>query len=204
MRIAILSNDDEQVQLITDVLTHAGHTCLLAEAADMLIVDADTVPDALPKNLPTLYLADRHAEDDILAALKSGASDYLIKPIRRNELATRVQVLLRRAYPEQEAPNQIRFDQYVFEPKSGRLAIAGKQVILTRKEFDVALLFFQHLGQPLSRATISDAIWKQEPDTLSRTVDTHVSRVRNKLNLKPENGFRLVPVYSYGYQLERL
>jgi DNA-binding response OmpR family regulator len=82
--------------------------------------------------------------------------------------------------------------------------MAGKQIEVTQKEFDLALLLFQNLGRPLSRAYILEAIWSRERDVPSRTMDTHVSRVRNKLQLKPENGFRLTPVYSYGYRLEQL
>jgi DNA-binding response OmpR family regulator len=81
---------------------------------------------------------------------------------------------------------------------------AGSTVNLTQKEFDLALLFFRHLGRPLSRAFIRESIWMQEADVPSRTVDTHVSRVRSKLRLRPENGFRLLPVYNFGYRLEQI
>jgi DNA-binding response OmpR family regulator len=128
----------------------------------------------------------------------------MIKPVRRGELLIRVQVLLRRAYPAQNTSEQIQFGQYVFELPIGRLSLNGKQIDVTQKEFDLALLFFRNLGRPLSRAYILEAIWSREVDVPSRTMDTHVSRVRNKLHLKPENGFRLTPVYSYGYRLEEL
>lgn len=205
MRIALLDNDPEQRHLIAEVLIKAGHTLAAAEDSDidLLIVDESmdlqTARAHLPPSAPILLLASRHNEDGILAA---GATDYLVKPIRRHELATRVQVLLRRAYPEREEPEQVRFGDYLFEPKSGRICVGNRQVVLTQKEFRLALLFFRHLGRPLSRATIQDHIWMQEPEVPSRTIDTHVSRVRMKLNLKPENGYRLVPVYSYGYRLE--
>jgi DNA-binding response OmpR family regulator len=80
----------------------------------------------------------------------------------------------------------------------------GEQIDVTHKEFNLALLFFRNLGRPLSRAYIHESIWVRETAVPSRTMDTHVSRVRNKLRLRPENGFRLVPVYSYGYRLEKL
>ncbi|MFN5354833.1 MAG: helix-turn-helix domain-containing protein, partial [Burkholderiaceae bacterium] len=77
-------------------------------------------------------------------------------------------------------------------------------IVLTRKEFLLALLFFRHLGRPLSRATIHEAVWPKVAELNSRSLDTHISRVRSKLALRPENGYRLAPVYSYGYQLEGL
>jgi DNA-binding response OmpR family regulator len=227
MRIALLDDDRTQSEVICQVLAAVGHACqsfhtgwdvltqMRREGCDMLIVDwqvADSsgaevlrwVRDKLPPSLPVLFLTGRSGEDDIVAALAGGANDYMIKPIRRGELVTRVQALLRRAYPAQTAFEQIRFDKYVFEVPIARLTIAGKQIDVTQKEFDLALLLFQNLGRPLSRAYIQEAIWSRDAELSSRTMDTHVSRVRNKLQLKPENGFRLTPVYSYGYRLEQL
>jgi DNA-binding response OmpR family regulator len=149
-------------------------------------------------------MTSRSGEDDIVTGLAAGADDYMIKPIRRGELVARVQALLRRAYPTQNAVEQIQFNQYVFEPRTSRLTAAGEQIELTQKEFDLALLFFRNLGRPLSRAYILEAVWSRDVEIPSRTMDTHVSRVRSKLQLRPENGFRLAPVYSYGYRLEQV
>lgn len=227
MRIALLEDDQTQCELICQVGAAVGHSCqffqtgwdllshLRRESCDLLIINWQVkdasgtevlrwVRDKLPPVLPVLFLTGRSAEDDIVAALAAGANDYIIKPIRRGELVTRVQVLLRRAYPAQSGCERIQFDQYVFEVPTGRLTMAGKQIEVTQKEFDLALLLFQNLGRPLSRAYILEAIWSREGDVPSRTMDTHVSRVRNKLQLKTENGFRLTPVYSYGYRLEQL
>jgi DNA-binding response OmpR family regulator len=227
MRIALLDDDLAQREVICQVLAAVGHACqsfqtgwdvlthVRREGCDMLIIDwqvADSsgaevlrwVRDKLPPSLPVLFLTGRSGEDDIIAALAAGANDYMIKPVRRGELMTRVQALLRRAYPAQSAFEQIRFDQYVFEVPTGRLTVAGKQIEVTQKEFDLALLLFHNLGRPLSRAYIQEAIWSRDAELPSRTMDTHISRVRNKLQLKPENGFRLTPVYSYGYRLEQL
>lgn len=227
MRIAVLDNDHHQTDLICQVLTSTGHICLAfhnakdlllqlrKESFDMLILDWQ-VPDLsavevlrqsrdkLPANMPVLVLTNRSGEDDIVAGMDAGANDYLIKPIRRSELVARVQALLRRAYPELNNTEQIRFGPYAFEARSGRLLMHGKAIEVTQKEFDLALLFFRHLGRPLSRAFIHEAIWSRDAELVSRTMDTHVSRVRNKLSLKPENGYRLAPVYSYGYRLEQI
>jgi DNA-binding response OmpR family regulator len=188
---------------------------LRRELCDMLIIDWQ-VPDLsgaevlrcardnLPSNLPVLFMTGSSGVEDIVAGLDAGANDYMIKPIRRGELAARVQALLRRAYPNQHAMEEIRFGNYVFESRSGRLTMAGTHIQVTQKEFELALLFFRNLGRPLSRAYILEAVWASEVEIPSRTMDTHVSRVRSKLQLRPENGFRLAPVYSYGYRLEQI
>ncbi|TDK65301.1 response regulator transcription factor [Sapientia aquatica] len=227
MRIAVLDDDTNLLELVSTILNSAGHSVhpfnsgkdmlhnLRRDSYDMLILDWQ-VPDLngtevmhwvrekLPANLPILFMTSRSGEDDIVAGLAAGADDYMIKPIRRGELVARVQALLRRAYPNQHMPEHLEFGQYVFETRSARLTIAGELVELTQKEFDLALLLFRNLGRPLSRAYILEAVWSRDIEIPSRTMDTHISRVRSKLHLRPENGFRLAPVYSYGYRLEQM
>ncbi len=227
MRIAVLDSDHNQAVLICQVLTAAGHSCqsfsnakemlaqLRKDNIDMLVLDwqvADLpgvevlrrAKEKLPSAAPIMFLTNSSAEDDIVAGIGAGADDYLIKPLRRGELVARVQALLRRAYPTQHGAEQLQFGPYVFETRPGRLLRDGAVIDVTHKEFYLALLFFRNIGRPLSRAYIHESVWIRETAVPSRTMDTHVSRVRNKLQLKPENGFRLVPVYSYGYRLEKL
>jgi DNA-binding response OmpR family regulator len=227
MRIVVLDNEQTQADLICQVLSSAGHVChafpngkelllhLRKDSYDMLILEwqVEDMPaaevvrrarDKLPAHAPVLFLTNSSGEDDIVAGMAAGADDYMIKPLRRSELVARVQALLRRAYPSQNGAEQLQFGQYVFETRPGRLLMDGAVLDVTHKEFYLALLFFRNIGRPLSRAYIHEAVWIRETAVPSRTMDTHVSRVRNKLQLKPENGFRLVPVYSYGYRLEKL
>jgi len=227
MKIAVLEQDRSQAELICQVLTSAGHSCqpfdsakeclaqLRKENADMLVMDWN-VPDMegpevlrrakekMAANAPTIFLVGNNAEDDIIAGVTAGADDYLVKPLRRGELVARVSALLRRAYPSQNSAEQLQFGPFTFETRPGRLLRDGSIIDVTQKEFSLALLFFRNIGRPLSRAYIHESVWVRETDVPSRTMDTHVSRVRNKLSLRPENGFRLVPVYSYGYRLEKL
>ena len=156
------------------------------------------------KSTPVLMLTARSAVEDRVRGLQSGADDYMIKPLRRSELTLRTQALLRVAYPSQNGAEQLQFGHYTFETRPGRLLKDGEVLDVTHKEFALALLFFRNMGRPLSRAYIHEAVWQRDTALPSRTMDTHVSRVRNKLQLKPEHGYRLVPVYSYGYRLEKL
>ena len=196
MRIAVLDDDTNLLELVSTILNSAGHSVhpfnsgkdmlhnLRRDSYDMLILDWQ-VPDLngtevmhwvrekLPANLPILFMTSRSGEDDIVAGLAAGAE-------------------------------HLEFGQYVFETRSARLTIAGELVELTQKEFDLALLLFRNLGRPLSRAYILEAVWSRDIEIPSRTMDTHISRVRSKLHLRPENGFRLAPVYSYGYRLEQM
>jgi DNA-binding response OmpR family regulator len=227
MRIAVLDHDRSQTDLICQALNAVGHLCdafqqgrdaltqLRKDDYDMLILDwkvadmsaAEVIlraRDKLPDHAPVAFLSNYAGQDDIQAGLAAGANDYLLKPLRRGEIVARVQALLRRAYPDRLGTEQFRFGQYVFDIGCSRLLSNGNALELTQKEFALALLFFRNIGRPLSRTYIHDEVWVRESSVPSRTLDTHVSRVRNKLQLKLEHGYRLAPVYSYGYLLEKL
>jgi DNA-binding response OmpR family regulator len=96
------------------------------------------------------------------------------------------------------------FGDYAFEMRSGLLTLAGKPIDATQKEFELALFFFNNIDCLLSRAQILEVVWSRDINTPSRTIDTHVSRIRSKLQLRPENGYRLHSVYGGGYRLERV
>lgn len=227
MKIVVFHQHQQQTSVVCEALGDAGHDCracaddgeLLAQTrrdgCDLLVIDGlppgvdiaallSALREAASPAPPVLLIADRAAEQAVAAALDAGIDDYLFRPLRRGELLARTRILLRRAHPERRAEQCFTFEQYLFDMHGRHASIAGRPVELTHKEFELALLFFRNLGRPLSRATILEAVWSRDAAIPSRTVDTHVSRVRSKLGLEPENGFRLAPVYSYGYRLERL
>ncbi|HYD94210.1 MAG TPA: response regulator transcription factor [Noviherbaspirillum sp.] len=224
MRIAILDNDKDQAAAIRGALAAAGYRCELARnreallhqlqhgEADLVVLDCASTDGQLAQLVeactaaaaPVLLVAARAEEDDIVAGMIAGASDCVVKPVRRGELATRVRALQRRFLPAPPADAGLHVGPYRFDIGTARVSKSGKTMDLTRKEFELALLFFRHLGRPLSRAYIRESVWPNESEFPSRTMDTHVSRVRSKLGLRAENGFRLTPVYSFGYQLEQL
>jgi DNA-binding response OmpR family regulator len=148
------------------------------------------VRQSLSDRLPVLFMTSRSRETDIASMLNKGADDYVVKPVASSVLLARVRSLLRRAYQLNQMATKESFGEFEFA--------------LTQKEFELALLLFRHLSQPLSRAHILEAIWRQDVDIPSRTMDTHVSMLRAKLGLRPEHGYRLTPIYGYGYRLERI
>lgn len=157
----------------------------------------------LPAPPPTIMLTSRSAEEDIVAGLRAGADDYVIKPVATAVLVARVEALARRAYPPASAAHE-SYGPYRFDIRAETVQLRGKPVALTAKEFALALLLFRNMHRALSRAYIFEALWGRNPDLPTRTLDAHVSNVRTKLNLRPENGFKLAPIYAYGYRLEAL
>ena len=227
MRIAALDDDDAQREAIARVLVSGGHNCqcfslaapliasLRRETFDLLILDWN-VPDmsgldvlgwAL-KNLtpcpPVLLLTSRSAEADVVSGLNAGADDYVVKPVQPGVLLARVNAILRRSYPDRAAGGIETYGEYRFNLPAEQVTMRGELLTLTAKEFSLALLLFRNVHRALSRGHILEAIWGRNPDLPTRTLDMHISRIRTKLALRPQNGFRLAPVYSYGYRLEQL
>jgi DNA-binding response OmpR family regulator len=182
------------------------------ESFDLFVLDSNLPDVSGPEVLrwlrsdrndatPVVFVTARDAEEDIVAQLTAGADDYIIKPVRHAELLARIDAVLRRARPAQST-DVLEVGPYRFDLAQKRVALDGEEILLTDKEFDLAVFLFRNLGRLLSRGHLLEAVWGRNPSVATRTVDTHVSRVRGKLQLRPERGFRLVPTYNYGYRLE--
>ncbi|MFL9991279.1 response regulator transcription factor [Paraburkholderia sediminicola] len=227
MRIAVLDDDVTQANMVCRSLAVDGHAChtfsegrelethLRRQVFDLLILDwSDSgmpgeemlrwVRQSLSNRPPLLFMTSHSRETDIASMLNQGVNDYVVKPIAANVLLARVKSLVRRASQLSHAVITEMCGEFEFWLESKQVVARGLPITLTQKQFELALLLFRHLGQPLSRAYILKAIWKQSMHTPSRTLDVHVSMLRTKLALRPENGFRLTPVYGYGYRLERI
>jgi len=226
LRIAILEDDPDQLALLTRWLTIAGHKVhgyLLGnevlkfagrESFDLFMLDWE-VPDisgvhvlrwirsSLSRTVPILFVTVRDTEEDIVYALGQGADDYMIKPARQGELLARVGALLRRAYPQKEETLLVH-PPYEFDTLRNVASMNGSVVDLTPKEFDLAVLMFRNIGRLMSRGHLQEAVWGQNNNVATRSVDTHVSQVRRKLGLSSESGFRIMAIYNYGYRLEQI
>lgn len=225
MKIASLEDDEAHAAIMSRVLHEAGYECatfstgralnrrLREEKFDMLIVDWE-LPDTSGRDfilwfrthfghdIPVLFVTARNMEEDIISGLSAGADDYLTKPIRTNEFVARVRALLRRAYPSAAEDSLIEVGPYRVDVPQKTIHVHEEPITLTPREFDLARLLFQNLGRLLPRDLLMQAVWGRGAEIASRTLDTHLSRVRTKLKLRPENGVQLVPVYSRGYRLE--
>lgn len=227
MRVAILEDDPEQAHFATETLSGAGHVChefakgddlvraLRGQTFDLMVLDWQVTGmsgedvlrwtrQSLVEHLPVIFITARGREDDITSMLNAGADDYVVKPLSAGVLLARVSSLLRRAYRINPGPPREVFGDFEFDLPSTQVLRNGEPVTLTQREFNLALLLFQNLGRPLSRVHILEMVWKQTPDIPSRTMDTHISWLRTKLGLRPENGYRLTPIYGYGYRLEQI
>ena len=153
---------------------------------------------------PVIFLTGRDAEEDIALVIEAGADDYIVKPPSANILVARVNALYRRANPNANAAPSVSYGYLAVDFSKRKFELDGVGVKLTEKETELALYFFGQLGVLLSRAHLTKVVWGTTPDIDTRTIDVHVSHLRNKLKLLPEHGWRLVSVYHHGYRLEKL
>ncbi len=227
MRIALLEDDAHQAELLNLWLAAAGHTSAIFctgkalmknmghDSFDLLMIDwqlPDVSGDEVLRwvrehvdwRIPVLFVTARDSEEDIVRSLELGADDYMVKPIRRMELLARVTALGRRVGGNSAEREVIDMGGLSFDPVRRSISRAGEVIDLTGKEFDLALFLIKNTGRILSRGHILESVWGRSSDVNTRTVDTHMSRIRKKLDLNQERGWRLSAVYQHGYCLEYL
>lgn len=152
---------------------------------------------------PVIFTTGRDSEEDIVSVLAAGADDYIVKPLSRELLLARMNAVLRRC-GETERDSSIRkFGELSLDPGRRQFTLHEKLLTLTDRETDLAIHFFDNIGRLLTREHLMQVVWRLVPDVDTRTVDVHVSALRRKLNLTPEQGWRLASIYRHGYRLER-
>lgn len=225
MHIGVLEDDPSQLELILLLVEEGQHTTrgfslgetfktgLKRETFDLVLVDW-VLPDGsggdviqwvranLGWHLPVIVVTAQEDEATVVAALEAGVDDYIVKPPKPLELLARISSAMRRAKPNTLAI--VRVGEYEIDIQRERLSLAGEPITMTQKEFDLSVVVFQSIGKILSRDYLLDKVWGQSADVDVRTVDTHVSRLRRKLLLDGSRGWKLAPVYGFGYRFDRV
>ncbi len=227
MRIAILEDNEDQGRLIQLWLEEAGHHChrhadaaafqrtLRRSSFDLLLIDWQLpvssgievlvwVREQIDWRIPVLFMTARDAEADIVHALERGADDYIVKPASRAVTLARINALARRLGNQPRQRDLLVFGDISIDSEKGEILVRGHPAELTEREFQLAVMLFRNIGRLLSRDHLLEDIWGISAAITTRTVDTHVSRLRQKLQLTPEHGWQLKAIYQHGYRLERL
>lgn len=211
----ILVVEDEQIinDLIVKHLTLVGHTCLSAyeglkaleivreDPPDLVILDVmlpgldgfDLVK--LIGNIPVIFVTAKNNLSDKLRGLSLGAEDYIVKPFEMQELLARVRVVLRRT---QRDVNEFCFDGLTVDFNGRKVYRGGEEIILAPKEFALLEALIKNRNIALSREKILRLVWAFDYEGDTRTVDVHVQKLRQKLELKD----RIRTIYKVGYRFE--
>lgn len=160
---------------------------------------------AMARYVPIIIISARGSETQRIVGLELGADDYLAKPFSMPELVARVRALLRRA--DAMAQNArldagaIELGPLRLDPLARVAAHAGNELELTPREFDLLLFFARHPGKVFTRAELLDQVWGYSHDGYEHTVNTHINRLRNKIETDPANPKQILTVWGRGYKL---
>jgi DNA-binding response OmpR family regulator len=180
---------------------------------DLLIVDW-SIPDLsgievleyirkFHPDMPAIMLTARAENIDIVRGLQAGADDYVSKPVDPDVLALRIKSLLRRSKGEvKNVSENVILGRYLLRPSASTIYLGDEEIVLPKREFDMAMLFFTNPNRLLSRQYLAATLWGKVIDYHSRTIDTHVARLRKNLKLDPTCGISLNALYGFGYTLQ--
>lgn len=215
LKILIVEDEKPISNLLRMSLEKAGYFCFCvydgAEAAacleqeryDLVLLDImlpeidgfELMEYIRPMEIPVIFITAKGKVTDSVKGLRAGADDYIVKPFEITELLARVDVVMRR-YRKNETVLRmggVEIDTYSMQVKRN-----GEEIRLTKKEYDLLLLFIQNPGRALYRDTIYEHVWGGEYQYGSKTVDLHVQRLRRKVGWED----RLRAVNKVGYRLE--
>lgn len=213
--ILIVEDDDAIAELICMNLESEGYRCACAhdgmEGADFCerkrfdLVLLDIMLPGLdgyalleyikPSKTPVIFLTAKGAVEERIRGLKAGADDYLAKPFQVGELLARVEAVLRRRKPDDE---QLQLGDVTVRPDSRQVSKNGYPVILTAKEFDLLVELLRNRNVALYRDRLYEKVWKEPFLGETRTLDSHIQRLRKKLGWED----RIKTVFRIGYRLE--
>ncbi len=220
-RILIVDDEPEIVRGLEDNFRFEGYETRAStngreglrmattEAPDLILLDImmpdlsgwDVCRELRRKGIdvPVIMLTARGEEVDRVLGLELGADDYVTKPFSLRELLARVRAVLRRPGPRQKS-EALAFGDVRVERRARRVFKAGREVTMTRTEFDLLAYLVEHRGEVVTRERLLDEVWGYERFPTTRTVDTHVLRLRRKLEDDPDHPAWIVTVHAQGYR----
>ncbi|HTT11622.1 MAG TPA: response regulator transcription factor [Burkholderiaceae bacterium] len=158
---------------------------------------------ALPRYIPVLMLTARGSDAERVLGLETGADDYLVKPFNVLELVARAKAIVRRMEGLARTGAQaaaISFGDLAIDPARRSVSVGGREIELTAKEFDLLLHFARHPGRVFSREQLLDSVWGGAHAGYAHTVNSHINRLRAKLETDPANPHYLRTVWGVGYK----
>jgi DNA-binding response OmpR family regulator len=150
-------------------------------------------------DVPIIMLTARGEEVDRVLGLELGADDYVPKPFSLRELLARVRAVLRRPGPRHRY-EELGFGDVRIRLRGRQVVKAGQEVRLTRKEFDLLVYLVQRRGETVTREELLDEVWGYDRFPTTRTVDTHILRLRRKFEADPEEPAHILTVHGQGYR----
>jgi DNA-binding response OmpR family regulator len=151
-------------------------------------------------SIPIILLTARGQEIDKVLGLKTGADDYVTKPFSFMELVARVEALLRRTSKHIANLEQYQFGEIILNFKKNEAMLGEEMLDLSPREFKILKYFIEHQGEVVTRDQLLDAVWGYDSFPFTRTVDTHIAKLRHKIKDDPTNARHILTVHRAGYK----
>lgn len=150
---------------------------------------------------PIIMLTARGQEIDKVVGLKIGADDYVTKPFSFMELMARVEALMRRSHRKPEIPSdEFNFGDITINFKRFEVTKAGQPIEISPREFNIMKYFIEHKGEVITRDQLLDSVWGYGSFPLTRTVDMHIAKLRQKIEDAPHDPKHVITVHRVGYK----
>ena len=216
--ILVVEDEKAMQDIIADYMQKGGHTCFTADdGVDALVtlknhpMDLMILDVMMPhldgfsvcrmaremSNMPIIMLTAKGAEDDKLKGYDYGADDYMTKPFSPKVLLAKVNALLRRSSPA--AAGAITAGKITLQPSARKVYLDGREITLTHKEYELLAFFMANPGQLFSRDQLLNRVWGYDFEGTTRTVDTHIKTLRQKLG---DESRHIVTLIRSGYKFE--
>ncbi|MFO8030780.1 MAG: response regulator transcription factor [Cyclonatronaceae bacterium] len=225
--ILIVEDEPSLIFTLKDTLENEGFQTLIAEnGQEALDIVEETQPDLMildvmlpgmsgfdvcrkvrEKNMifPIIILTARDQEIDKVTGLNIGADDYITKPFGVKELLARIQARLRRSeMPGEKNPEIIKLGEITIDLKEAVVRRPDGDIDLTTREVEVLRFLSVQPGEPVTRRELLENVWRYEfgSNTSTRTVDVHISKLRSKVEMRPDDPKYLVTMHGVGYMLK--
>jgi len=187
-----------------------GYNVALKERPDLVILDlmlpkrdgydvCKGLKEEIP-NLPIIMLTARSQEAEVVLGLELGADDYITKPFSVLELLARVKSVLRRSKSGTRIPESYRFGNLEISFRKYTARKKGKSLMLSPREYEILKYFIEKQGEIISRDELLNAVWGYESFPNTRTVDTHIAKLRQKIEDKPDDPKHIITIHGIGYK----
>jgi two-component system phosphate regulon response regulator PhoB len=220
----LITEDDKHIsKLVKYNLEKAGYDCTVAddgeealgilakERPDLIILDI-MLPkmdgfelcraikqDVKLKNIPIIMLTAKGEEVDRIVGLELGADDYVVKPFSPRELILRIKAILKRGKSEESPKDVIKRGTLIIDVPKHRVTVNNKEIELTPIEFKLLVTLIERNGRIQSRDQLLSDVWEHQSDVFTRTVDTHIKRLREKLG---KVGGQIETIRGLGYRFK--
>jgi two-component system alkaline phosphatase synthesis response regulator PhoP len=221
-KVLIVEDDQAMAVALRDGFQYEGHQVTVARDGanalslasgkqfDLMILDV-----MLPKmsgldvckqlrsegnNVPIIMLTARGQEIDKVVGLKTGADDYVTKPFSFMELLARVEAVLRRAASRLDSPDSFTFGDISIDFRKNETTRGGRSIELSPREYRLMKYFIDHRHEVVTRDQLLDSVWGYDSFPLTRTVDTHIAKLRQKIEENPSDPHWIVTVHRVGYK----